>query len=321
MSFAANAALSASLETGLARLGLETFRPGQREAIETLLDAGRLLLVAPTGGGKSLVYQLPASLLPGTTLVVSPLIALMHDQVDRARRARHRRDLPRRHARSRRDPARGMRSIARRGLQARLRRAGAARRARLPRAAARARVPADRDRRGALHQRVGPRLPARVPADRPAAGRVARSRACSPAPRPRRRSCATRSSRASGCPPTRRSWCAASRARTCRCARARSASTVERERAVDAALRRGARHARASGRGAVDRLRARRAARRRQEGARLAPRRLARRGLPRGARPGRARRRAGRLLAAATSKSSSRPTPSAWASIAPTCAP
>ena len=81
MSSASHAALEASLESGLARLGLEAFRPGQREAIETLLDAGRLLLVAPTGGGKSLVYQLPACLLPGTTLVVSPLIALMHDQV------------------------------------------------------------------------------------------------------------------------------------------------------------------------------------------------------------------------------------------------
>jgi len=69
------------LETALHRLGFSTFRPGQREAIETLLQAGRLLLVAPTGGGKSLIYQLPASMLPGTALVVSPLISLMHDQV------------------------------------------------------------------------------------------------------------------------------------------------------------------------------------------------------------------------------------------------
>ncbi|MGY8826751.1 MAG: DEAD/DEAH box helicase [Candidatus Latescibacterota bacterium] len=68
-------------ETGLAQLGYDSFRPGQREAVETLLSDGRLLLVAPTGGGKSLTYQLPASLLPGTTLVVSPLISLMHDQV------------------------------------------------------------------------------------------------------------------------------------------------------------------------------------------------------------------------------------------------
>ena len=71
----------AVLDAALARLGFERFLPGQREAIETLLDIGRLLLVAPTGGGKSLTYQLPAALLPGTALVVSPLIALMHDQV------------------------------------------------------------------------------------------------------------------------------------------------------------------------------------------------------------------------------------------------
>jgi ATP-dependent DNA helicase RecQ len=69
------------LDAGLRALGLEAFRPGQREAIETLVGAGRLLLVVPTGGGKSLVYQLSAQLLPGTTLVVSPLIALMQDQV------------------------------------------------------------------------------------------------------------------------------------------------------------------------------------------------------------------------------------------------
>ena len=54
---------------------------GIRPLMKTLLDAGRLLLVAPTGGGKSLTYQLPATLLPGTTLVISPLVALMSDQV------------------------------------------------------------------------------------------------------------------------------------------------------------------------------------------------------------------------------------------------
>jgi ATP-dependent DNA helicase RecQ len=69
------------LDAGLRRLGYPAFRPGQRESIVALLTHGRLLLVAPTGGGKSLTYQLPASLLPGTTLVVSPLVSLMHDQV------------------------------------------------------------------------------------------------------------------------------------------------------------------------------------------------------------------------------------------------
>ena len=69
------------LEAALARLGHAAFRPGQREAIETLLTVGRVLLVAPTGGGKSLTYQLPATMLGGTTLVVSPLVSLMADQV------------------------------------------------------------------------------------------------------------------------------------------------------------------------------------------------------------------------------------------------
>ena len=69
------------LDAALARLGYSAFRPGQREAVETIISARRLLLVAPTGGGKSLIYQLPATVLGGTTLVVSPLVSLMHDQV------------------------------------------------------------------------------------------------------------------------------------------------------------------------------------------------------------------------------------------------
>ncbi|HLK39625.1 MAG TPA: ATP-dependent DNA helicase RecQ [Polyangiaceae bacterium] len=64
------------------RFRLERFRPWQREAIEGLLrGSGRVLVVAPTGGGKSLTYQVPAALLDGTTLVLSPLVALMEDQV------------------------------------------------------------------------------------------------------------------------------------------------------------------------------------------------------------------------------------------------
>ncbi len=64
------------------RFGLEHFRPGQREVIEKVLAGQDVLCVMPTGGGKSLCYQLPALLLRGPTLVVSPLIALMKDQVD-----------------------------------------------------------------------------------------------------------------------------------------------------------------------------------------------------------------------------------------------
>jgi len=62
--------------------GFETFRPGQEEALQHLLAGRHTLVVMPTGAGKSLIYQLAACLLPGTTLVISPLIALMKDQVD-----------------------------------------------------------------------------------------------------------------------------------------------------------------------------------------------------------------------------------------------
>jgi ATP-dependent DNA helicase RecQ len=75
------AARDIDLDAALLRLGYSTFRLGQREAVETILRERRLLLVAPTGGGKSLIYQLPAVVLGGTTLVISPLISLMHDQV------------------------------------------------------------------------------------------------------------------------------------------------------------------------------------------------------------------------------------------------
>lgn len=72
---------SFDLDAALQRLGYAEFRAGQREAIETILTERSLLLVAPTGGGKSLIYQLPATILGGTTLVVSPLVSLMQDQV------------------------------------------------------------------------------------------------------------------------------------------------------------------------------------------------------------------------------------------------
>jgi ATP-dependent DNA helicase RecQ len=62
--------------------GLSQFREGQMEAIATLMTKGRALCILPTGYGKSLLYQLPASLLDGITLVISPLLALMRDQID-----------------------------------------------------------------------------------------------------------------------------------------------------------------------------------------------------------------------------------------------
>jgi len=65
------------------RFGLSEFRPGQEEVIGHLLSGRSAAAVFPTGGGKSLCYQLPALLMPGLTIVVSPLIALMKDQLDR----------------------------------------------------------------------------------------------------------------------------------------------------------------------------------------------------------------------------------------------
>ncbi|MBV9688334.1 MAG: DNA helicase RecQ [Ktedonobacteraceae bacterium] len=63
--------------------GHDTFLPSQREIVEQVVSRRDALILMPTGGGKSLTYQLPALLLPGLTIVVSPLIALMQDQVDR----------------------------------------------------------------------------------------------------------------------------------------------------------------------------------------------------------------------------------------------
>ncbi|MBS2025402.1 MAG: RecQ family ATP-dependent DNA helicase [Deltaproteobacteria bacterium] len=65
--------------------GHAAFRPGQEAIVRSVLSARPTLAILPTGGGKSLCYQLPALLLPGTTIVISPLVALMKDQVEKLR--------------------------------------------------------------------------------------------------------------------------------------------------------------------------------------------------------------------------------------------
>src|SRR4051812_21887691 len=74
----------------LARLrtqfGHQDFRDGQQQIVAAVMAGHDVLAVMPTGSGKSLGYQLPAVMLPGTTLVVSPLISLMKDQVDELNR-------------------------------------------------------------------------------------------------------------------------------------------------------------------------------------------------------------------------------------------
>ena len=74
--------LDAARELLRARFGFPDFRPGQERAVTSVLSGRDTLVVLPTGGGKSVCYQVPALLLPGITVVVSPLISLMKDQVD-----------------------------------------------------------------------------------------------------------------------------------------------------------------------------------------------------------------------------------------------
>ena len=159
--------------------GLRRLREGQEAVIASVMAGEPTLALMPTGGGKSLCYQLPALLLPGTTVVVSPLIALMKDQCDKLREL----------------------GVAAWQLNSALpaaeieaaEQAIAAGEAKIVfttperlaepeflESARRGRGEPAGDRRGALHLAVGPRLPAGVPRDRPGARAASAGRACSP---------------------------------------------------------------------------------------------------------------------------------------------
>ena len=115
--------------------GFERFRPGQQEAVEAALAGRDVLVVMPTGSGKSLCYQLPALMRADLTVVVSPLVSLMQDQVRGARAAS--RPATSALVNAQQDAATNRETLERRGARrpaAALRRAGAVRVARLPRA-------------------------------------------------------------------------------------------------------------------------------------------------------------------------------------------
>jgi ATP-dependent DNA helicase RecQ len=137
--------------------GFEDFRPGQKKIITTVLGGRDCIGVMPTGAGKSLTFQIPARLLPGTVLVVSPLISLMKDQVDALTRNGFRATVINSSLdwETKRERMRGVRAgeyelvyVAPEGLEGNLRSFLAG-----------VRVSTHGGRRGALHLGVGTRLP------------------------------------------------------------------------------------------------------------------------------------------------------------------
>ncbi len=292
--------------------GFPSFRPGQEEVIDALLAGRSALAVFPTGGGKSLCYQLPALLLDGVTVVVSPLIALMKDQIDFLARAGRRGRAPR--LEPRRPTSCATSSARLRAGTLKLLYVAPERfnnerfLAQLARRADRAL----RRRRGALHLGVGPQLPARLPEARRARAR-ARRRARARA-RPRRR---------------RRPWSADICAGFGIDERGRGRHRLlppEPDAADDAGRGGGARRAAARARCASGRPGSTIVYVTLQRTARAGRRRCWRRGgLPARAyhagmeRRG-ARRRAGLVGGVGPRRSSSRRSRSAWASTRPTCA-
>ena len=292
--------------------GFAGFRPGQREAVEAAVAGRDVLVVMPTGSGKSLCYQLPALMRADLTLVVSPLVSLMQDQVEALERVapgkvalvNAQQDAAANRAavdRARVAVARGCSTSRRAVLLARVPRADPRR----PGSGC-----SSSTRRTASRSGATTSGPTTSGSPTPRAG-SARARS-SPRPRPRRRRWRTTSSRGSGCA-IRCAWRPGSTGRT---SRSRSSRARRRRPATAASPPRSASRARCRRSSTRARARSATSSRRgsRHElgagGARL-PRRAAARRARRGAAPLHGRRRR---------RSSSRRTRSGWASTRPTCA-
>ena len=146
--------MTTAAEILTSRFGYTEFRPGQQQVVESLLAGRSALAVFPTGAGKSLCYQLPALMLEGVTVVVSPLIALMKDQIDLL--ARRGVDAARLDSSLAANEVQAVSGRLRDGSLAAVRRARALQQRALPRAARSDEDRAVRGRRGALHLGVGP---------------------------------------------------------------------------------------------------------------------------------------------------------------------
>ena len=219
-------ASSADVDGALAELfGFPGFRPGQREAVEAARAGRDVLVVMPTGSGKSLCYQLPALMRTDLTLVVSPLVSLMQDQVEAlARVAPGRVALVNAQQDSRTNRLAVEHAVS---GQVRLlvRRARAVRLAGVPGAHPARRAGAVRGRRGALRLPVGARLPARVLPARRRGALARRARRSWPRRRRRRRRSRPTSCRAWGCA----SRCTSRPGSTARTCRSRSSSARTRK--------------------------------------------------------------------------------------------
>ena len=222
--------------------------PGQREAVEAALAGRDVLVVMPTGSGKSLCYQLPALMRTDLTLVVSPLVSLMQDQVEALERVAPGRVAlvnAQQDAAANRARGRAGGAPATCGCST-SRPSGSPRRASSS-ASARRRDRPVRGRRGALRLAVGARLPARLLPARRRGALARRARRSSPRRRRRRRRWRRTSWRGSGCA-TRCAWRRGSTGRTSRSRSSRARPRRPAHRGIAAALAE-------PGRAAGDRLR------------------------------------------------------------------